>query len=154
MWFNLKYTSQSCPHYPSALWRFEQWRVAPSPSPSVPGAELANGQESGSVIPEPPSVILRRVGSTSRQRGTIESTLPGQVWVSQLQNHEGGTAVPITHLPCGNRGRKEVSLLPLINAGGRWKKWPGGHKSGRATPDPYKLQHSGEQVLHLSRAAH
>lgn len=125
----------------------------------MPGTELANGLESwssiaqGWAIPESPSVILRRVGSASRQRGTIKSTLPGQVWVSQLQNHEGGTAVPITHLLCGNRGRGEVSLLPLINAGGKWETWPGGHKSGRTTPDSYKLQHSGEQVLHLARAA-
>ena len=42
---------------------------------------------------------------------------------------------------------------PPISAWSRWESWPSGHKSGRAVPDPYQLQHLGEQALHLNRTA-
>lgn len=135
------------PSYSRAAWA-EEW---PSPTPYQCLRQVwelfSTPINSGEQAPAP------------WQTGTVEPALLVPVWLSQPWRCEHERVVPISHLSW-RHGQENEALFPLLptfssprNALDRWERWPCDHKSGRAIPNPYQPQQSGEQTLHPARAA-
>lgn len=108
------------------------------------------GQESRTEWPCPlPAAVLRRAGPAPLQDSSIELTLleVGHRRAGPEGVRAGEMALPSLSVKCCLDWGKDT---PPRNLQQR-KRWPWGHKNGRAGPYPHPLQHSGELALHLAR---